>query len=104
MPRAREYVTNAEKQAAYRQRHAAQQRPRAAYLAALARSLHGVLQDAVAAHTSPVPDALLGAQADETLRHLIHYIQAGGTAPPELRPAAPKEPSKGIRQSAPHLI
>lgn len=92
MPRARQYGTNAEKQAAYRQRHAAQQRPRAAYLAALARSLHGVLQDAVAAHASPLPDALLGAQADETLRHLIHYIRAGGTAQPDAVPEMASRP------------
>lgn len=92
MPRAREYANNAAKQEAYRQRHAAQQRPRAAYLAALARSLHAVLQDAVEAHASPLPPALLGTQADETLRHLIHYIRAGGTDPPNAAPEMASRP------------
>lgn len=97
MPRPRQYATNAEKQEAYRRRHAAQQLPRAAYLAALARSLHGVLQDAVEAHASPLPDALLGAQADETLRLLIRYIRAGGTAPLDVAPVAPVAPKESAK-------
>jgi hypothetical protein len=78
MPRPRHYQNNAEKQAAYRQRHAAQRPPREGYLAALARSLHGELRQAVQAQQSVLPPELLGATTDETLSNLIHYIRSQG--------------------------
>jgi hypothetical protein len=76
MPREREYANQAARQAAYRTRHRAQEPPPQGYLAALARTLHGELQDAVAAGRSPVPAALVTARADDTLRHLIRYLRA----------------------------
>ncbi len=82
MPRPRHYQSNAEKQAAYRQRHAAQQPPREGYLAALARSLHGELREAVRAQESVLPAELLGAAADETVRNLIVYIRCRGAQRP----------------------
>lgn len=75
MPREKEYQSNAQRQAAYRQRHQSQQPPREDYLAALGRSLHGELQDAVAAQQSVLPCELLGERADETLQNLIRYIR-----------------------------
>ncbi len=77
MPRTRQYESNAQKQAAYRQRHTPQWPPRQGYLAALARSLHGELREAVRAQQSVLPAELLGAAADETLRNLIGYIRSG---------------------------
>lgn len=78
MPRPRHYQNNAEKQAAYRQRHAAQSPPRQGYLAALARSLHGELRQAVQAQQSILPAELLGVTADETMGNLIRYIRSHG--------------------------
>lgn len=75
MPREKEYATNAQRQAAYRQRHQSQQPPREDYLAALGRSLHGELQEAVATEQSVLPADLLGKRADETLQNLIRYIR-----------------------------
>lgn len=46
MPRPRKYANDAERQAAYRDRHAAEQPPSAGLLAAQARSLHAVIKDA----------------------------------------------------------
>jgi hypothetical protein len=85
MPRSRHYQNNAEKQAAYRQRHAAQRPPREGYLAALARSLHGELRQAVQAQQSLLPPELLGATVDETMSNLIRYIRSQG------KMAAPNE-------------
>src|SRR5258707_538187 len=48
MPRQREYQNAAERQAAYRARHRAEEPPLQSYLAGLARTLHGELRDAVA--------------------------------------------------------
>ncbi len=76
MPRRKEYPSNAERQAAYRARHADQQPPRQEYLAALGRTLHLELGDAVRAGQSVLPAAVLGARADETLRNLIHYVRS----------------------------
>jgi hypothetical protein len=78
MPRPRQFQNNAEKQAAYRQRHAAQSPPRQGYLAALARSLHGELRQAVQAQQSELPPELLGATAAETMGNLIRYIRSQG--------------------------
>jgi hypothetical protein len=78
MPREREYGTNAERQAAYRARHARERPPRQDLLAALGRSLHGELAAALRGGGSPLPKELLGARADETLRNLIFYVRSGG--------------------------
>lgn len=75
MPRRKEYETNAERQAAYRARHQDQQPPLQEYLAALGRTLHLELGDAVQAGQSILPTDLLGSRADETLRNLIRYIR-----------------------------
>jgi hypothetical protein len=74
MPRPKDYATNAERQAAYRQRHRAKQPPREDLLAALGRSLHARFQEAVEAGQSVLPPELLGERSDETLRNLIRYI------------------------------
>jgi hypothetical protein len=80
MPRPREYANAAARQAAYRARHRAQEPPRQGYLASLARTLHGQLQDAVAAGRSPVPAALIVPRTDDTLRNLIRYLRAAREA------------------------
>lgn len=77
MPGERIYRTNAERQAAYRARHREREPPLAGDLAALARSLHGRLQEAVRRGESRLPEELLGARADETLRRMIRYLRAG---------------------------
>jgi len=90
MPRAKAYATNAQRQAAYRARHQNQQPPCEATLATLARSLHGVFEDAVEANQSVLPPELLGKRADETLRNLIRYIYLHtdrGQADPVWNPA-----------------
>src|ERR1051326_668148 len=67
----REYRTKAARQAAYRDRHRDQEPPLQSYLAALARTLHRVLADAVRDGESRLPVELLGRRADETLRRMI---------------------------------
>ena len=79
MPGERVYRTNAERQAAYRARHREREGPRQGELAALARSLHGTLREAVRQGESRLPEELLGQRADETLRRLIRYLRAGIT-------------------------
>jgi hypothetical protein len=74
MPRARLYRNNAEKQAAYRARHADRQPPRQALLARLGQELHGRLRLAVEAGTNQVPATLLGKHADDTLINQIGYV------------------------------
>ncbi len=89
MARPKEYSTNAQRQAAYRQRHRAKQPPRQDLLAALARTLQVEFEDAVAAQQSVLPAELLGERADATLRHLIRYIRRHtdrGKADPLLTP------------------
>jgi hypothetical protein len=89
MPRSKEYQSNAQRQAAYRQRHQNQQPPREDYLAALGRSLHAELEDAVAVNQSILPCELLGERADATLQNLIRYIRRHterGKADPLLHP------------------
>ena len=76
MARKKEYESNAERQAAYRARQADQQPALQGYLAALGRTLHAELGDAVRSGESVLPTELLGKRADETLRHLIHYIRS----------------------------
>jgi hypothetical protein len=80
MPREREYRNAAERQAAYRARHRAEEPPLQSYLASLARTLHGELRDAVAAGRSPIPAALVVRRADDTLRNLIRYLRAAREA------------------------
>lgn len=89
MPRSKSYVTNAERQAAYRGRHPEQRPLREDYLASLGRSLHAELEGAVEDQQSILPDYLLGERADETLRNLIRYIRQHtdrGKADPLLTP------------------
>jgi hypothetical protein len=74
MPRPRTYRSPAERQAASRARHAQQQPAREDVLAALARSLHAVFEDAVECGQSRLPEQLLGTRADETLHNLILYL------------------------------
>ena len=76
MPTPKEYASNAERQAAYRDRHRDREPPRQAALAALGRSVHGQLREAVRAGCSPWPKDLLGPRADETLRNLVFYLRA----------------------------
>jgi hypothetical protein len=93
MPRPKEYETNAQRQAAYRARHQERQAPREDYLAALGRSVHAELEDAVAANQSVLPADLLGERADVTLRNLIRYIRRHterGKADPLLQPFSPQ--------------
>jgi hypothetical protein len=75
LPREKQFQTNAARQAAYRARHSQQKPPREDLLAALGRSIHAVLEDAVAAGQSILPEELLGSRSDETLRNLIRYIR-----------------------------
>ncbi len=91
MARPKEYSTNAERQAAYRERHRDRRPPREDTLALLARSLHIVLQTAVEDQQSILPTQLLGERADATLRNLIGYIRWNtlrGKADPLLQPLA----------------
>jgi hypothetical protein len=74
MPRPKQYTDNAQRQAAYRQRHPEHRPPREDVLARLARSLHVVLEEAVQQPDCVLPAHLLGARADETLRNLIRYL------------------------------
>jgi hypothetical protein len=79
MAQERLYRNNAVRQAAYRARHRDREPPRQSELAALARSLHGTLSRAVCRGESRLPEELLGERANETLRRLIRYLQAGMT-------------------------
>lgn len=74
MPVKRKYRSNAERQAAYRERHPEKRLPTEAELALLARSLHVVCVQAVEAGTSPLPAELIGHRANETLMNLIGYL------------------------------
>jgi hypothetical protein len=74
MARARLYRNNAEKQAAYRARHAHQQSPPQRLLAHLGQELHGELRQAIREGRNRVPATLLGPHADDTLINLIGYV------------------------------
>jgi len=74
LPVERQYRSNAERQAAYRDRHPEKRPPTEAELATLARSLHVVFVEAVEAGTSPLSDDLIGDRADQTLRNLIRFL------------------------------
>jgi hypothetical protein len=89
MARAKEYANGAERQAAYRARHRERAGPTQGLLAALARSLHGRLQEAAEAGVSPLPGELITSRADETLRNLIVYLRerCPGPSPEESRRA-----------------
>jgi hypothetical protein len=95
MPREREYKNAAERQAAYRARHRAEEPPLQSYLAGLARTLHGELRDAVAAGRSPIPAALVVRRADDTLRNLIRYLRAAREAEEAVVVAAEAAGKKG---------
>ncbi|RYX80937.1 hypothetical protein EON83_26365 [bacterium] len=70
MPRPRKYASDAERQAAYRDRHAAEQPPNTGLLAAQARSLHSVIKDAAKSGDNHA-QSILGKNAAETLSRLI---------------------------------
>jgi hypothetical protein len=77
MARERKYRNNAEKQAAYRTRHADREPVRQALLAGIGQELHGRFRQAVEAGTNGVPAALLGKRADDTLINLMRYVTRG---------------------------
>ena len=74
MASAKQYASNAQRQAAYRDRHLASKLPTESELAILARSLHVVLAAAIEQGTTDLPAAILGLHAGETLGRLIHYL------------------------------
>jgi hypothetical protein len=74
MASSKQYESNAQRQAAYRDRHLATKPPSEAELALLARSLHEVLAEAIEHGTTDLPAAIVGIHAGETLRRLIHYL------------------------------
>ena len=74
MPRERLYRNQAERQAAYRARHAERKQPRQDLLARLASKLHYVLGEAIAADKCPLPHELLGSRADETMKNFLYYL------------------------------
>jgi hypothetical protein len=74
MAPARRYTNNAEKQAAYRARHAERQGPPQRLLASLGQELHGRLREAIREGRNRVPATLLGPRADDTLINLIGYV------------------------------
>ena len=67
------YKDNAQRQAAYRRRRGAKPVTKAA-LASLAHSLNWVLEDAVEYSTFPLPNELVAAQTEVTLRNLIQFF------------------------------
>jgi hypothetical protein len=77
MARERIYATHAERQAAYRARHADRAPVPQAVLARLGQELHGRLRQAIEAGTNRVPAAVLGKRADDTLVNLIGYLTRG---------------------------
>src|SRR5712692_2586358 len=108
MARERLYRNNAERQAAYRARHADQQPVQQAVLASLGRELHGRFRQAVEAGSNGLPAALLGPRADDTLINLIRYATRGrlpgereGPRQPFDRWAAPAPGSRRNRAGEP---
>jgi hypothetical protein len=75
MPTPKQYASNAARQAAYRARNAESKPATEAQLATLARSLHVVLEDAIAHGRSGLPAELVGEHAAATLRNLIRYLE-----------------------------
>ena len=94
MPRERQYRSNAERQAAYRARHAEREPVRQARMALIGQELHGRLRQAIEAGTNRVPAAVLGKRADETLINLMAYVTRGVllNAPP---PSGPEGEGRG---------
>jgi len=74
VPQPKQYADNAQRQAAYRARHADRKPPREDRLAAQARALHFVMAEAIAKDRCPLPHRILGVRADETMRNLIYYL------------------------------
>ncbi len=74
MASSKQYASNAQRQAAYRDRHLAAKPPTEAELALLARSLHEVLVEAIENGATDLPADVVGLHAGETLRRLIHYL------------------------------
>ena len=64
---------NAQRQAAYRRRSGSKSVTQTE-LASLARSLHPVLQDAVEYSALPLPNELVDARPDVTIRNLIRFF------------------------------
>lgn len=77
MPRTRQYESAAARQAAYRDRQYWQQSPTQKFLAGMAEGLHGDLRTALEQGNCPLPAALLGEQAGETLANLRDFIRYG---------------------------
>ncbi len=93
MPTPKQYRTNAERQAAYRQRHPDKKPPREDELAMLARSLHVVFEEALQQPGCVLPAHLLGQRADQTLRNLIHFLD------PRKEEHATSDPNPGSSSS-----
>jgi hypothetical protein len=74
MPRPKEYSSNAEKQAAYRARHAHKKPPRADDVMALARTLRGSIADA-ARRGDSLAQELEADRIDDALRNLIREFE-----------------------------
>ena len=74
MSNPKRYENSAERQAAYRHRNADGKPPREAELAALARNLHIVIEEAIEAGSTAFPADVLGDHAGETLRCMIHFL------------------------------
>jgi hypothetical protein len=87
MARERVYGSNAERQAAYRERHRQRERPTQRRLAQLGQELHARLRDAIATGEAVLPAAVLGKQADETLINLMRYVR--GVLPEESKEKEP---------------
>jgi hypothetical protein len=96
MPREREYANAAERQEAYRARHRDREPIRQGYLASLARTLHGQLQETARAGRCPVPAELITRRADETLGNVIRYL----TRLREAGDSDEKSPAKGGEKEA----
>jgi len=72
MPQPRRYADNAQKQAAYRQRKG--RKATQSELAMLALSLNAVIETAIENGEFPLPQDLLAARPEETLRNLIRFF------------------------------
>lgn len=77
MPRSRTYQDAAQRQAAYRARTYWQQAPTKKFLAGMAQGLHNDLVSALQNGACPLPAALLGAHAGQTLQNLRDYLTYG---------------------------
>jgi hypothetical protein len=79
MPREREYTSNAEKQKAYRERHAHKKPARVDEVMALARTLRGSIRDA-ARRGDSLAQELEAERVDDALRNLIREFERRSTS------------------------